>query len=63
MNFFKIQGLTKYFGGLPAVNGLDFHVREKEIMALMGRTEPEKHGFQSDNRLFETHQRPDPFPG
>ena len=36
MDFFKIQGLTKYFGGLPAVNGLDFHVQEKEILALIG---------------------------
>jgi len=36
MDFFKIQGLTKYFGGLPAVNGLDIHVQEKEILALIG---------------------------
>ncbi|MCX5914804.1 MAG: ATP-binding cassette domain-containing protein, partial [Deltaproteobacteria bacterium] len=36
MDFFEIQGLSKYFGCLPAVNGLDFQVREKEILALIG---------------------------
>ena len=36
MDFFKVQELTKYFGGLPAVNGLDFQVQEKEILALIG---------------------------
>jgi len=31
-----IQGLTKYFGGLAAVKGLTFSVREGEIVGLIG---------------------------
>jgi branched-chain amino acid transport system ATP-binding protein len=34
--FFEVQGLTKYFGGLAAVNGLSFHLAEREILALIG---------------------------
>ena len=36
MGFFEVQGLTKYFGGLAAVNGLSFHLSEREILALIG---------------------------
>ncbi len=36
MAFFEVQGLTKFFGGLAAVNGLSFHVSEREILALIG---------------------------
>ena len=32
----EIRGLTRHFGGLAAVNGLDMLVREGEIVGLMG---------------------------
>ncbi|RJR43241.1 MAG: ABC transporter ATP-binding protein [Desulfobacteraceae bacterium] len=32
----EVYKLTKYFGGLTAVNDLDFGVREKEILGLIG---------------------------
>src|SRR5262245_36892570 len=32
----EVRGLTKHFGGLTAVNGLDFDVREGEILGLIG---------------------------
>lgn len=36
MNFFSVQGLTKRFGGLVAVNDLSFSVQEGEILGLIG---------------------------
>jgi len=32
----EIDGLSKNFGGLRAVNGLSFTVREREILGLIG---------------------------
>jgi len=32
----EVQGLTKNFGGLVAVNNLDFQVGEREILSLIG---------------------------
>jgi branched-chain amino acid transport system ATP-binding protein len=32
----EIMGLTKYFGGLPAVNDLDFSVKAGEVAGLIG---------------------------
>ena len=32
----ELRGLTVSFGGLTAVDGLDFHVGEKEIVSLIG---------------------------
>lgn len=32
----EVQGLTKKFGGLIAVNDLSFHVEEGEVLGLMG---------------------------
>ena len=32
----QVQGLTKYFGGLAAVSGLDFHVENGEILGIIG---------------------------
>jgi len=32
----EISGLTKYFGGLAAVNQLDFHINKGEISGLIG---------------------------
>lgn len=36
MSFFEVDGLVKYFGGLAAVNGVSFNVREGEIFGLIG---------------------------
>jgi len=36
MAFFSVQGLTKRFGGLVAVNNLSFSVDEGEILGLIG---------------------------
>lgn len=32
----QVKGLTKHFGGLKAVDGVDFHVNEGEILAIIG---------------------------
>ena len=34
----ELRGVTKRFGGQPAVDGLSFEVRRGEIVALLGRT-------------------------
>ena len=36
MALLEARDLTKYFGGLAAVNGLDFDVNDGEILALIG---------------------------
>jgi branched-chain amino acid transport system ATP-binding protein len=36
MSIFRAEGLTKNFGGLTAVNGLSFEIKEREIVGLMG---------------------------
>ena len=36
MDFLKVQGLSKSFGGLKAVNNFDFTVNEGEIIGLIG---------------------------
>ena len=36
MALLEIKDLTKHFGGLAAVEGLDFDVHEREILALIG---------------------------
>ena len=36
MEFLTVQGLNKSFGGLKAVNNLDFTVNEGEIIGLIG---------------------------
>jgi branched-chain amino acid transport system ATP-binding protein len=36
MALLEVQGLTKRFGGLTAVNGLDFHLDEGEILGMIG---------------------------
>ncbi|TET33675.1 MAG: ABC transporter ATP-binding protein, partial [Anaerolineales bacterium] len=36
MSFLKIEGLSKYFGGLAAVHNLNFEVQQGEIVGLIG---------------------------
>lgn len=36
MSLLEIQLLTKSFGGLRAINGLDFHIEEGEIVSVIG---------------------------
>ena len=36
MPLLEVKGLTKYFGGLTAVNTLDFSVKKGEIVGLIG---------------------------
>ena len=36
MNVLELNGLTKKFGGITAVNDVTFHVEEKQIFALIG---------------------------
>jgi branched-chain amino acid transport system ATP-binding protein len=36
MALLEVKGLAKYFGGLAAVVGFDFHVNEGEIVGLIG---------------------------
>lgn len=33
---FEVTGLTKHFGGLAAVDGLDFHINQGEIFSIIG---------------------------
>lgn len=32
----EVQNLSKHFGGLVAVDNLDFHINESEIMGIIG---------------------------
>ena len=36
MQALEAEGVTKSFGGLVAVNNVDFHVEQGEIMGLIG---------------------------
>ncbi|MCX5905744.1 MAG: ATP-binding cassette domain-containing protein, partial [Deltaproteobacteria bacterium] len=36
MSIFRVEGLTKNFGGLTAVNDLSFQIEEREIVGLIG---------------------------
>lgn len=37
MSILEVKNLTKYFGGLAAVNELDFKVSEGEMSELIGQ--------------------------
>ena len=32
----QLEGITKLFGGIRAINGLDFSLKPKEILGLIG---------------------------
>jgi branched-chain amino acid transport system ATP-binding protein len=36
VSYFKVEKLVKYFGGLAAVDGVSFEVREGEILGIIG---------------------------
>ena len=36
MSFIKLEGLTKKFGGLTAVNEVDFEIEKGKITAIIG---------------------------
>ncbi len=36
MSVLEVRGLTKRFGGLTAVDGVDFDLKERELLALIG---------------------------
>ena len=54
--FFKVDGLTKRFGGLTAVNGVSFELRRDEIVGLIG---PNGAGKTTLLRLITKILRPD----
>lgn len=56
MHFLKIEGLSKSFGGLRAVNNLDFMVEEGEIVGLIG---PNGSGKTTTLNLITGFLRPD----
>ena len=34
--FLSVRGLSKHFGGIQALDGVDFHVEEGEIVSIIG---------------------------
>jgi branched-chain amino acid transport system ATP-binding protein len=36
MNLLEVRGVSKHFGGLYALNGLDFVVERGEILSIIG---------------------------
>src|SRR3990172_8050552 len=51
----QIEGLTKRFGGLVAVNNVSFGVREREILAVIG---PNGAGKSTLFKLIASFMRP-----
>ena len=56
MPFLKVEGLSKSFGGLMAVNNLDFQVDEGEIIGLIG---PNGSGKTTTLNLLTGFLKPD----
>ena len=54
--FFRIEGLTKRFGGLTAVNGISFELRRDQIVGLIG---PNGAGKTTLLRLITKILKPD----
>ena len=55
-DFFKVDGLTKRFGGLTAVNSVSFAIKREEIVGLIG---PNGAGKTTLLRLITKILRPD----
>jgi branched-chain amino acid transport system ATP-binding protein len=55
MTFFRAESLVKYFGGLAAVNGVTFEVRQGEILGLIG---PNGSGKTTTFNMISGYHRP-----
>ena len=55
MSFFEVRGLVKHFGGLAAVSGVTFQVRQGEIFGLIG---PNGSGKTTIFNLISNYHRP-----
>ena len=55
MSLLEVQGLTRRFGGLVAVNGVNFAVDEGEILAVIG---PNGAGKSTLFKLITSFLRP-----
>lgn len=55
MSFLEVRNLTKHFGGLTAVNNLNFDVNEKEILGLIG---PNGAGKSTVFNLITSYYKP-----
>ena len=56
MNVLEVRGLTKSFGGVVAVDGVDFELRERELLALIG---PNGAGKTTCFNMLNGQLRPD----
>ena len=52
MAILELKDVTKKFGGLTAVDGVNLKVEENQICALIG-----PNGIQHDHRCLSGHQR------
>ena len=55
MAYFKVEKLVKYFGGLAAVNGVTFEVKQGEILGLIG---PNGSGKTTTFNMISAYHRP-----
>jgi branched-chain amino acid transport system ATP-binding protein len=53
--YFKVEKLVKYFGGLAAVNGVTFEVKQGEILGLIG---PNGSGKTTTFNMISGYHRP-----
>jgi branched-chain amino acid transport system ATP-binding protein len=53
--YFKVEKLVKYFGGLAAVNGVTFEVKQGEILGLIG---PNGSGKTTTFNMISAYHRP-----
>ena len=64
MFLLELKGVTKFFGGLPAVINVDFSVRKGEIYRFnRAERRGKNHFIQCYQRLFSAHQRKSLFQG